>query len=253
MAYIPGSGDKQRKIQPQKETSEVETEIKKPAEEEKIVFKKNAKRSISLKGGFLLFFLIVSVLISLIFSTVSILQNRLFFKTINSQIVSIKEKTDLENEKQDSSIKELKTYLEPKGIVDKFIFSQNLMESQIVGVNDILRISEESSFKTVGFLRILITGSKPVWIGISNSDGKKVFDKILNPGLSEEMIYYYKEPKINLSSVTYQVNRNFKVSSGDFEKTYIVFFSLGTVKIAKMESKDISNVLDKFGIWLPQL
>jgi hypothetical protein len=89
-----------------------------------------------------------------------------------------------------------------------------------------------------------------VWISVEGNS-KTIFGKNISPGLSDEQFFYYKQPKVTIEDKTIIVPKNFKITSGNFENTYILFFNFGTTKLVKMNARSINNVPSAFDIWLP--
>jgi hypothetical protein len=140
--------------------------------------------------------------------------------------------------------------LKPNGLINKTLISSNLMNEYIVGIDDILNASQEKDFSKVAFARLFISGSSPVYISIEGNS-KTLFAKNMNPGLSDERFYYYKQPQILIEDKTIIIPRNFKITSGNYENTYLLFFNFGDTKLARMDKQKISNVPSQYSIWLP--
>jgi hypothetical protein len=276
MAYIPGPGIKEKKtpIQPTDRESEAipEKPLKRYYEEhyrQKKRPKKEARKETEqprikkpiLKPeketqgfrpkssfGFLWFFLF---LVTLVFSIFNYMKLHEFKNYYTSQVDALKIKSEEQYKTLNKMILDDRAYLGPNGIIDKYLVVSNNIDSQIIGIQDIIALSESRSFDKVGFMRFFISGSKPVWVSIKSSTGKIVFQDTLSPGLSQEMIYYFKKPTQAIQDITIEVTQNFEVNTGNFESTYLVFFSFGVTKIVRMDSKTISNPVQKYNIWLP--
>ena len=189
--------------------------------------------------------------VALAFSIFSYMKLHEFRNTYATQLDALKQKSEERFQTLNKMIMEDRAYLGPNGIIDKYLVVSNNIDSQIIGLNDMIALSESRAFDKVGFVRFFISGSKPVWVSVESSSGKVVFQNTLSPGLSREMIYYFKKPAQAIQNITFEVTQNFKVSSGNYENTYLVFFSFGTTKIVRMDSKTISNPVQKYNIWIP--
>jgi len=142
-------------------------------------------------------------------------------------------------------------FLATDGQLARFIVAANLLENHTVSLSDILVQAQSRDFSKVGMMRLFVSGSEDVWVQIKNSSGETVFAKNVPPGLSSELFYYFKTPQVAVSEKTFEISTNFQVSSGNYERTYLVFFSFGNTKMAQMDAKTISNPLQKYRIWIP--
>lgn len=190
-------------------------------------------------------------LVALTFSIFNYMKLHEFRNTYATQLDALKLKSEERFQTLNKMILDDRAYLGPNGIIDKYLVASNNIDSQLIGLHDLLALTESRTFDKVGFLRFFISGSKPVWISVESSNGKVVFQNTLSPGLSQEMIYYFKKPVQSIQDITYEVTQNFRINSGNYESTYLVFFSFGTTKIVRMDSKTISNPVQKYNIWLP--
>ncbi len=196
--------------------------------------------------------LVTLLLISLFFSFFS------FYKIFDMS-ESTRKRLDLMSEKYNGNYSELKKQieenkklLEPDGIIDKFITAANLVEDYSVGIDQIIDTAQSASFKNVGFMKIFISGSEPVWVSIKGSDGKTYFAENVNPGLSKQSFYYYKSPSIQIEDIDYSISSNFEITSGNFDRTYLMFFNFGSTKLVKMDKQKIANPAKVYDIWLPK-
>ncbi len=189
--------------------------------------------------------------VALTFSIFNYIKLHEFRNSYTIQLDALKLKSEERFQTLNKMILEDRAYLGPNGIIDKYMIVSSNIESQIIGLHDMMALTESRTFDKVGFMRLFISGSKPVWISVESSNGKVVFQKTLSPGLSQEMIYYFKKPVQSIQDITFEVTQNFKINSGNYESTYLVFFSFGTTKIVRMDSKTISNPVQKYSIWLP--
>lgn len=274
MAYIPTPGNKPREIPKevakeisrQQSSSAVET-AKQPIAKEPIPKEAIRKKEVSKKDfreksarteglsfqkhGARTFLLVFLFFVMLVFAVFNYIKLNEFKSTFSVQLDALKIKSEERYQSLNTMILEDRSYLGPNGIMDKYIAASNLIDSQLIGVQDILALSESASFDKVGFMRFFINGSKPVWVSVKSSNGKIMFTKTLSPGLSKEMIYYFKKPAQTIADITIEVTQNFEVNTGNFENTYLIFFSFGVTKIVRMDSKTVSNPIQKFSIWLP--
>lgn len=230
-----------------------ETKIVKDREEKKQRFKKqNETKTIRYEkkrdgSNFIPYFLTV---IAIIFAVMA------FYKMIETEnnvtkrmdTMSAKYNTWYQEIKQQSS--ENSELLKPNGLINKTLIASSLMNEYIVGIDDVINASQEKDFSKVAFARIFISGSSPVYISIEGNS-KVLFAGNMHPGLSDERFYYYKQPQTLIEGKTIVVPRNFKINSGNYENTYILFFNFGDTKLAKMDTQKISNVTSKYNIWLP--
>jgi len=199
---------------------------------------------------FLVLFLLTGTVIAILFGTVSFIQVRnLAHELARTQNVLtnriVEETNELKNTIQDHN-----RFLGPNGIFDQYLHAHNLMERKLVDIEDIFLAADHKDFSKVGFFRILITGSRPVWVQIDDQ-GKRPLSTQLFPGLSREMMYYYKEPQVQLEGTTISLSRRFDITSGNYENTYLVFFSFGSVKVVQMTAQKVTDVLSRYSIWMP--
>ncbi len=199
---------------------------------------------------FLVLFLLTGTVIAMLFGTVSFIQVRNLAqelaRTQNVLTNRIVEETSvLKNTIQDHN-----RFLGPNGIFDQYLHAHNLLERKLVDIEDIFLAADTKDFSKVGFFRILITGSRPVWVQIDDQ-GRRPLSTQLFPGLSREMLYYYKEPQVQLDGTTISLSRRFDITSGNYENTYLVFFSFGSVKVVQMTAQKVTDVLSRYSIWIP--
>ncbi|MFW6248145.1 MAG: hypothetical protein ACOC4J_00055 [Bacteroidota bacterium] len=171
---------------------------------------------------------------------------------------SVQSRLDAMSQKYNSWYQEIKetsdeTYemLKPNGWLNQTVLSANLIEDYIVGVDDIINVAQKGDFSDVAFCRVFVSGNSPIWVSVEGNS-KTLFGKNISPGLSDEQFYYYKEPKVSIEDKTIIVPKNFKITSGNYENTYLLFFNFGTTKLVKMDARTISNVPSAFDIWLPK-
>lgn len=267
MVYIPGPGAKNNLESIKKSNvknsneKEVETEsvlIQKPEDKspkkqkEKTIKpnKKSEKPKKSKQRIHNAFFLYLLMAITVFFSIAA------FLKMYDAEKV-MRNRLDAMSSKYNSWYQEIKqksneTYetLKPNGWLNQALLSANLIEDYIIGVDDIINIAQESDFSNVGFCRLFISGNSPVWISVEGNS-KTLVGKNISPGLSEEQFFYYKQPKVTIEDKTIIVPKNFKITSGNYENTYILFFNFGTTKLVKMNARSINTVPSTFDIWLP--
>ncbi len=261
MVYIPGPGSKNNPESIKKNTNEKNNEgiLKEPKETKKnkrIKEKplkttekiKKPKRTIkTLKNTY---FLYLCIVIAVFFSVGA------FVKMYDTER-SMHTRLDAMSAKYNSWYQEIKqksdeTYemLKPNGWLNQAVLSANLINDYIIGIEDIVNISQKSDFSNLAFCRIFISGNSPVWVSVEGNS-KTLFGKSISPGLSDEQFYYYKQPKVEIEGKTIIIPRNFKITSGNYENTYILFFNFGTTKLVKMNARSINNVPAAYGIWLP--
>lgn len=265
MVYIPGPGSKnspdsikKSKIEKEKETQEVK-QIKEPRVKKKKEKKKKTplvngdnstvrRQRTAVKIPFVVYLL---VFLAVFFSVAA------FFKTLETQ-KAVNERLDLMSSKYNNWYQEIKKQsdqtgelLKPNGWLNQTILSSNLIKDYIVGIEDIINIAQKNDFSNLAFCRVFISGNSPVWISIEGNS-KTLFAKNISPGLSTETFYYYKQPKVVIDDKTIIIPRDFKITSGNFENTYILFFNFGSTKLVKMNAQKISNVPASFSIWLPK-
>ncbi|MDN5358959.1 MAG: hypothetical protein PWQ84_22 [Thermotogaceae bacterium] len=267
MVYIPGPGAKNNLESIKK--SNVKKANEKEAEKESIPIQKTEAKSQKkqkektikpdkkiekskkpkkvIHNAFFLYLLMgISVFFSIaaflkMYDTEKLMRNRLdaMSSKYNSWYQEIQQKSD-----------ETYEMLKPNGWLNQVLLSANLIEDYIIGVDDIINIAQEGNFSNVGFCRLFISGNSPVWISVEGNS-KTIFGKNISPGLSDEQFFYYKQPKVTIEDKTIIVPKNFKITSGNFENTYILFFNFGTTKLVKMNARSINNVPSAFDIWLP--
>src|SRR6056297_3297085 len=266
MVYIPGPGAKNNSesnkkkslpqiTEPEKKPNQTEAEKKKKQKipkEKAIKHKRQNEPSKHLSrrprhAFFFYLLIIISVFFSVaaflkMYQTQKAMQLRLDAMSLkyNNWYQEIKERTD-----------ETYEMLKPNGWLNQAVLSAALIEDYIVGVDDIINIAQESDFSDVAFCRVFISGNSPVWISVEGNS-KTLFGKNISPGLSDEQFYYYKEPKVTIEGKTIVIPKNFKITSGNYDNTYLLFFNFGTTKLVKMNARSINNVPSAFNIWLPK-
>ncbi|HOO32037.1 MAG TPA: hypothetical protein PK466_03245 [Thermotogota bacterium] len=215
-----------------------------PSTKEKTPFKGDGVKT---RTGFLPYFLmIIAVVIALM----------AFFRMIETEN-AVTDRMNAMSAKYNEWYQEIKQQteenselLKPNGVINKTLIASNLMNEYIVGIDDIINARQENDFSKVAFARLFISGSNPVYISVEGNS-KVLFAKNINPGLSEERFYYYKQPQTMIEDKTIVIPRNFKITSGNYENTYLLFFNFGDTKLVKMDAQKISNVISKYNIWLP--
>ncbi|HPE40860.1 MAG TPA: hypothetical protein PLI77_07235 [Bacteroidales bacterium] len=260
MVYIPGPGAKNTPESIKKPIIEKNDEQTVPMKEEKkkrrprkerikISSEMDMPRSKKTKNTHS-FFLYLCLIIAVFFSVAAFLKMYSNEKATNSRLdaMSAKYNSWYQDIKQQSE--ETYNMLKPNGWFNQAVISAHLIEDYLIGIDDIINISQLGDFKNLGYCRLFISGNSPVWISIEGNS-KTLFGKNVSPGLSEEQFYYYKEPKVILEDKTIIVPRNFKITSGNYEDTYILFFNFGSTKMVKMNARSINNVPGAFNIWLP--
>lgn len=266
MVYIPGPGAKNnsetiKKSSVKKTHEELMEEEALPEKKEKKPKNKikentinpNIKREKVIKSkkrhsyNFSIYLIIA---LSVFFSLAS------FWKMYDSE-KAMHERLDAMSAKYNTWYQEIKqksdeTYemLKPNGWLNQAILSANLVEDYIIGVDDIINIAQKDDFSNLAYCRIFISGNSPVWISVEGNS-KTLFGKNISPGLSNEQFYYYKQPNVIIEDKTIIIPKNFKLTSGNYENTYLLFFNFGTTKLVKMNSRTINNVTSAFDIWLP--
>lgn len=262
MVYIPGPGSKNSPESIKKNTIEKNNEevIKEPKKKKKL--KKNKEKPIksteriekpkrtskTLNNNFFLYLCVgIAVFFSIgafvkMYDTERAMNTRLdaMSAKYNSWYQEIKQKSD-----------ETYEMLKPNGWLNQAVLSANLVNDYIIGIEDIINITQKEDFSNLAFCRIFISGNSPVWVSVEGNS-KTLFGKNISPGLSNEQFYYYKQPKVQIEGTTYIVPRDFKITSGNYENTYILFFNFGTTKLVKMNARSINNVPAAYGIWLPK-
>jgi len=270
MAYIPGPSDKNTNKRESRELKKTdkpvskenstenqstpfrrkkkETEIPKPKKEKVIREKPEKAPYKGISNPVLMTLVILSVFLTL-FSFYKMFE---ISESTSKRLDAMSDKYNRNYTEIKKMAEENKKLLEPDGIIDKFITAANLIEDYSVGIDQIIDIAQSSSFKNVGFMRVFVSGSEPVWVSITGSNGRKYFAENLNPGISEQSFYYYKKPSIEIKDIDYPITSNFEITSGNYDRTYLLFFNFGSTKIVKMEKQTMSNPLKTFDIWLPK-
>jgi len=260
MVYIPGPGTKNTPETIKKPIVEKNVEETAPIKEEKkkrLSRKERIKTSSEMNTSKIkktkntnLFFLYLCIIIAVFFSVAAFLKMYSNEKAMSARLdaMSAKYNSWYQQIKQQSD--ETYNMLKPNGWFNQAVISAHLIEDYLIGIDDIINISQQGDFKNLAYCRLFISGSSPVWISIEGNS-KTLFAKNIAPGLSDEQFYYYKEPKVIIEDKTIIVPKNFKITSGNYEDTYILFFNFGTTKMVKMNARSISNVPSAFNIWLP--
>lgn len=264
MVYIPGPGSKNgpdsiKKSKIDNEKSEETKEIRAPRVKKKKEKKKktplvstdNSTITVQRTRVKIPFVVYLLVFLAVFFSVAA------FLKMLETE-KAISERLDLMSSKYNNWYQEIKKQsdqtnelLKPNGWLNQSVLSSNLIKDYIIGIDDIINIAQKNDFSDLAFCRIFVSGNSPVWISIEGNS-KTLFAKNISPGLSKETFYYYKQPKIVIDDKTIIIPKDFKITSGNFENTYILFFNFGATKMAKMNAQKISNVPASFSIWLPK-
>jgi len=267
MVYIPGPGAKnnsdaikksnikqphEEKVEVEKPSLEKESKKKTKKKKEKSIKPKiNHEQSLKTKtGSSHAFFIYLLIAISVFFSAAAFLKMYDTEKAIQTRLDAMSAKYNSWYQEIKEKSDETYEMLKPNGWLNQAVLSANLIEDYIVGVDDIINIAQEADFANVAFCRIFISGNSPVWISVEGNS-KTLFGKNISPGLSDEHFYYYKQPKVTIEGQTIIVPKNFKITSGNYENTYILFFNFGTTKLVKMNARSINDVPSSFNIWLP--
>lgn len=267
MVYIPGPGAKNNsdsiKKSNIKQQLEEEVELEKPSIEKgkKKKPKKRKEKSINpkikseqvfkaRKGSQHAFLIYLIIAVSVFFSAAAFLKMYDTEKAIQTRLDAMSSKYNAWYQEIKEKSDETYEMLKPNGWLNQAVLSANLIEDYIVGVDDIITIAQKADFSDVAFCRIFISGNSPVWISVEGNS-KILFGKNISPGLSDEQFFYYKQPKVTIEGQTIIIPKNFKITSGNYENTYILFFNFGTTKLVKMNARSINNVPSAFNIWLP--
>jgi len=253
MVYIPGPGMKNspETIKKNKVEKKPETVAEEPKREKKRKKTVKVKREKTNKTSNKQFLLYLFIAISVFFSIAA------FFKMYETE-KAMRLRLDEMSAKYNAWYQEIKqkseeTYeiLKPNGWLNQAVLSSSLIDNYIVGIDDIINVAQKGDFSDVAYCRIFVSGKSPVWISVEGNS-KTFFGKNISPGLSDELFYYYKQPKVQIEGTTFIVPRNFKLTTGNYENTYLLFFNFGTTKLVKMNARSINNVPAAFDIWLPQ-
>jgi len=273
MIYIPGSGSSQkkepvksshRKDEKRQENSKEkgksgttprESNAKAPKKTKKSkrepIQKKAPPGHTHSKGsrGFS-FILILLVLIAVFFSVAAFLKMQETEKQLSSRLDEISGKYNTWYQEIKNKTEENYRLLQPNSWLNKAVIASNMIEEYIIGVDEIIAIAQERNFSKVAFFKVFISGNSPVWFNVK-SDEKNYFAENISPGLGSQEFYYYKKPEIEIEGKTVVIPKNFRITSGNYENTYLLFFNFGTTKLVKLDSQQITNVIGKFDIWLP--
>jgi len=267
MIYIPGSGSSQKKEpaknshrtgdkrqESNKETSKKESSPRdnKPKKTKREPIQKNAsssKKTTNGSRGFS-FILILLVLIAVFFSVASFLKTQQIEEALSSRLDEISGKYNTWYQEIKNKTEENYRLLQPNSWLNKAVIASNMIEEYIIGVDEIIAIAQERNFSKVAFFKVFISGNSPVWFNVKSGD-RNNFAENLSPGLSSQEFYYYKKPEIDIEGKTIIIPKNFTITSGNYENTYLLFFNFGTTKLVQMDSQKIANVIGKFDIWLP--
>ncbi len=266
MVYIPGPGAKNNSESIKKssisknndvkgepiQTVETEKQKKKESKEKtrtpKITIEKQKKPKKRIQNPFFVYML---VLIAVFFSIAAFLKMYETEKSVQSRLDAMSQKYNSWYQEIKETSDETYEMLKPNGWLNQTVLSANLIEDYIVGVDDIINVAQKGDFSDVAFCRVFVSGNSPIWVSVEGNS-KTLFGKNISPGLSDEQFYYYKEPKVSIEDKTIIVPKNFKITSGNYENTYLLFFNFGTTKLVKMDARTISNVPSAFDIWLPK-
>lgn len=277
MAYMPGPSDRKRQkpeihrpsseeqhhhterqpeqieeAKPVRREDPLKAEPKKPEKPEPTQRPQRNRQARKRKTspGFFVLFLITGTTLAILFGLVSFYQvRRLSHELARTQNVLTARITEETNAFK-ATIQDHNRFLGPNGIIDQYLLAHNLIERKLVDIEDIFLAADSRDFSKVGFFRILITGSRPVWIQIDDQ-GRRPLSKQLFPGLSKEMMYYYKDPQVHLEGTTISLSRRFDITSGNYENTYLVFFNFGSVKVVQLSAQKVNDVISRYSIWLP--
>ncbi|HAA85852.1 MAG TPA: hypothetical protein DCE14_05810 [Kosmotogaceae bacterium] len=149
-----------------------------------------------------------------------------------------------------SQIDSLRSLLVSGGMLEQHIVAREFLQNAQRDLDLILTELQEESDRP--YFRVFVTGNRDVWIGFKRSaaDAAYTFQKTFSPGLSDEKFFYFKEPLVE-TKYTVMLSREAYIRTASPENVYLIFSGFGSGKLVVMPSVEVTNIGQRFDLYIP--
>ncbi len=194
--------------------------------------------------------LIIMSVVAFVFSLAAIQRSaevaRRFASLENRMLRSFQETTS----ELTSQVESLRSLLVAGGILEQHIVAREFLQNAQRDLDIILTELQDSSDRP--YFRVFVTGNRDVWIGFKRraADGTYTFQKNFSPGLSDEKFFYFKEPLVE-TNYTIMLSREAYIRTASPENVYLIFSGFDSGKLVVMPSVEVSNIGQRFNLYIP--
>lgn len=198
--------------------------------------------------AFILFFLIIAMIGSIILSIVSFV----YYTKQKDNMEKISANLEKKLSELGERVARVENLVGPNSVIDKYITSANFLMNTSVDLEKV--VEEIFDDPTTGYLRLFVVGNESVWITIKKGDST-YFSKELKPGLAPYKLYYFKEPNIQ-TQYSMRIPSDSTIVIGKPGYVYFLVYGVGTskhpTKVVQWKESRIDNLAKDFSLYIPK-